>query len=114
MKLNEIKSDLIINCPFCPIFKEGQDIIDIAPLNPTVPGHRLVIPREHVKNFSENPEVSAKVMEYASKLAKKMGDVNMITSKGKNATQSVFHLHIHLIPRFENDGVTLPWTNQGE
>lgn len=113
MKLYEIRKKTM-TCPFCPMFKGDEDVIDIEPLNPVVPGHRLVIPREHVKDFSEDPAVTARVMEYAAKLGKKMGDANLITSKGKSATQTVFHLHVHLVPRHDKDGLTLPWTVQGE
>lgn len=102
------------DCPFCPMFLFlSEDIIDIEPLNPVVEGHRLVIPREHMADFTEDGEVSARCMEYASKLAEKLGgDFNLITSKGKNATQTVRHLHIHLVPRKENDGLMLPWSSQ--
>lgn len=112
MKLYEIRKKM--KCPFCEMFKDDEDIIDIEPLNPVTPGHRLVIPRQHLKDFSDDPVISGKVMEYAAKLGKKMGDVNLITSKGKNATQSVFHLHVHLVPRKKDDGLALPWTGQGE
>jgi len=99
-------------CPFCPMFS-SEDIIDIEPLNPVIKGHRLVIPREHVADFTEDGKVLARCMEYASKLAEKLGgDFNLITSKGKNATQTVYHLHIHLVPRKENDGLKLPWSGQ--
>lgn len=103
-------TETVSDCPFCQMF-HGEDIIDIEPLNPVVPGHRLVIPKEHVTDFTDNPEVSAKVMEYASNLAKKLGgEYNLITSKGKSATQTVYHLHIHLVPRKNGDGLSLPWT----
>ncbi len=93
--------------------KDGRNIICIEPLNPVVPGHRIVIPREHVRDFSENPEVTGRVMERAAHHAKEIGgDMNLITSKGPWATQSVFHLHVHLVPRQEGDGLKLPWTNQ--
>jgi len=86
---------------------------DIEPLNPVVAGHRIVISRAHVKDFSEDSAVTMLVMGYAARKAEELGgDFNLITSKGKNATQSVFHLHVHLVPRKEGDGLMLPWTNQ--
>lgn len=102
------------NCPFCPMFTpKGPDTINIEPLNPVTPGHRLIIPREHVTDFTEDVQVTSRVMRRAARIAAKMGgDMNLITSKGKEATQSVFHLHVHLVPRKENDGLTLPWTGQ--
>lgn len=100
------------NCPFCPMFGEDErDLIDIEPLNPVVEGHRIVIPREHVADFSEKPETTVRVMKYIAG-AYHDGHFNIITSKGRHATQSVFHLHIHVVPRWEGDGITLPWTGQ--
>lgn len=102
-----------MSCPFCDMFSNSdKDIIDIEPLNPIVEGHRIIIPREHVKDFSDDVEVTGRVMKYAAELGKKIGEVNLITSKGVNATQSVFHLHVHLVPRKEGDGLSLPWTGQ--
>ena len=103
------------DCVFCKKFEDtDNDIIAIIPLNPVVEGHRLIIPREHVSDFTENPKVFADVAEYASMYAKHSGDYNLITSKGEATTQSVFHLHVHLIPRKEGDGLTLPWTGQAK
>ena len=49
-------------------------------------------------------------MHRASELAADLGgDMNLITSKGRPATQSVFHLHLHLVPRKVDDGLALPW-----
>lgn len=110
-RLMKTTDSVMRECPFCPMF-HGEDIIDIEPLNPVVKGHRLVIPKEHVTDFVDSPEVSARVMEYASNLAKKLGgDYNLITSKGRYATQTVYHLHIHLVPRKENDNLLLPWSH---
>lgn len=101
-------------CPFCMMFiSRKDDIIDIEPLDPVVPGHRIVIPRDHVQDFAESPFITSEVMRYAARRAKQLGgDFNLITSKGPAATQSVFHLHVHLVPRREDDGLHLPWTGQ--
>lgn len=105
-------------CPFCEIaagrapaqiVEEWPEALAIIPLNPVVEGHLLVIPREHVTDFVDDPAVSAHTMFRAAELAAGMGSYNLITSKGHPATQSVFHLHLHLIPRAENDGLALPW-----
>jgi diadenosine tetraphosphate (Ap4A) HIT family hydrolase len=89
----------IKDCPFCPMFKKTRkNIIDIEPLNPVVKGHRIVIPRRHVKDFSDDPMVTAQVMHYVAQLGKKVRYANIIASKGIPATQSVFHLHVHIIP----------------
>ena len=105
-------------CPFCEIVagrapativEEWPEAIAIVPLNPVVEGHLLVIPREHVPDFVAYPKVSAAAMLCAAELVAGMGSYNLITSKGRPATQSVFHLHLHLVPRAENDGLALPW-----
>lgn len=105
-------------CPFCiRILMDQFDsvwktAVVFEPLNPVVPGHKLVVPRDHVEDFTVNPSITADVMEAAAIVAKDMGDCNLITSKGQQATQSVMHLHIHLVPRKAGDGLHLPWTGQ--
>ncbi len=101
-----------MSCAFCEMDFGGQWVKNIEPLNPVTPGHRIIIPSEHVEDFTDNPEVTAYVMAYAAKAARKMGHVNLITSCGRLATQSVYHLHVHLVPRVEGDGLHLPWTGQ--
>lgn len=109
-------------CPFCEIVAgrefgeivhEWDDTFAIHPLNPVTPGHVLVIPKAHVSDFTAAPEVSGRAMTCAAELAPLVfpgqDDWNLITSKGRAATQSVFHLHLHLVPRAENDGLALPW-----
>ena len=112
-------------CIFCEIMKgnepakflaDGISSVAIEPLNPVTPGHFIVMPRDHVADAYENPNVTAMTMNDASQWAKMFSwrdpryeSVNLITSVGKPATQSVFHLHIHVVPRAENDGLALPW-----
>lgn len=115
------------NCVFCKIInkiapadiiEETDETIIFTPLNPVVPGHILVVPKQHVTDFADNPTETAVAMYRAAEYAKKLErsseykQFNLITSKGDNATQTVFHLHIHLVPRFKNDGLLLPWSNQ--
>lgn len=89
------------------------DAVAIHPLNPVTPGHLLVIPQGHVADFRTDPAVSASVMARAAELASRMpGDANLITSAGEAATQTVPHLHLHLVPRRAGDGLALPWTGQ--
>lgn len=101
-------------CVFCRMFDGKPDVfMDIEPLNPVVKGHRIVIPREHCIDFTDMPYTTARTVEYAAIRAKEIGGAfNLITSKGKAATQSVFHLHVHLVPRKEGDDLLLPWSNQ--
>jgi histidine triad (HIT) family protein len=107
------------SCIFCEIvahrapaniIEEDGLVMAFVPLNPVVEGHILVVPHQHVSDFTDNPEVSAGTMWFASELAQKLGGpYNLITSKGPEATQSVFHLHLHLVPRKKDDGLALPW-----
>jgi len=103
------------DCPFCEImagFPTSRTAI-IEPLNPVVPGHMIAITREHVPDAGYNPTITADLMEDASWFASRMKcDYNIITSAGAAATQTVFHLHIHIVPRYPDDGLTLPWTGQ--
>ncbi|MBB0243872.1 HIT domain-containing protein [Streptomyces alkaliphilus] len=110
------------NCPFCAIvagrapatvMRTWSDAIAIVPLNPVTPGHWLVIPRTHVPDAATDPGVSAAVMRRAAEVIAHTGDdCNLITSIGAPATQTVFHLHLHIVPRATGDGLPLPWTPQ--
>jgi histidine triad (HIT) family protein len=51
-------------------------------------------------------------MSRAAQWARTCGDANLITSVGSAATQTVFHLHVHVVPRRAGDGLALPWTSQ--
>ena len=106
------------DCPFCEIVagrspctlvREWDDAMAFAPLAPVTPGHVLVIPKVHVPDFTTAHYVSAMTMHRAAELMQDSGPMNLITSKGREATQSVFHLHLHLVPRAEGDGLALPW-----
>ncbi|MEW2267877.1 HIT domain-containing protein [Streptomyces sp. NPDC047868] len=106
-------------CPFCEMntgrapatfVHEWSDTIAIVPLNPVVDGHTLVIPKTHVPDFAADPDVFAATARRAAELMRWTArPMNLITSRGVEATQSVFHLHLHLVPRAEGDGLALPW-----
>jgi histidine triad (HIT) family protein len=74
--------------------------------------HLLVLPRVHVADAGCDPEVTAAVMRRAAALMAGLPAANLITSKGAEATQTVYHLHVHLVPRVAGDGLPLPWTPQ--
>lgn len=108
------------DCPFCDyagpseIIRDFGDAFVIEPLRQITPGHVMVVPRVHIENFATAPRVTALVFETAAtywRSANRFGEANLITSKGKAATQSVFHFHVHVVPRSEGDGLTLPWRN---
>ncbi|RLU82089.1 HIT family protein [Streptomyces griseocarneus] len=111
-----------MNCAFCAVaagtapaevVREWPDALAIRPRSGGVnPGHLLVIPRTHVADVGTDPAVSAAAMARAAELAAVLPAANVITSKGTEATQTVFHLHIHVVPRADGDGLPLPWTLQ--
>lgn len=97
-------ADVVLNTP---------DVLGIVPLNPVTPGHVIFIPKVHVAGATDDPSVTAYTMKAASMYGKdkaSSGSMNLITSVGVEATQSVFHLHIHLVPRRHCDLLPLPWT----
>lgn len=105
-------------CVFCEIaadrapavfVRQWAEAVAIVPLNPVVPGHTLVIPRAHIRDASESPHIAGRTMMRAAELARP--PFNIITSGGAEATQTVWHLHLHVVPRRAGDGLALPWTS---
>lgn len=108
------------NCIFCKIANGGipsatlyedEDFRVILDLGPATRGHALILPKEHYANVIALPEeVTAKAFILAKKMAAKMMEVlhcdgvNVVQNNGEAAGQTVFHFHIHLIPRYEGDG----------
>lgn len=113
-----------MTCPFCDIIAgtapatflaDWDDAVAILPRRGgCTPGHTLVIPRAHVADAGVDPAVTAATMARAAELAARLDNCNIITSRGAAATQKVFHLHIHVVPRVLGDGLALPWTNHGK
>lgn len=106
-----------MRCVFCRIVTreapativcEWPDALAIVPLEPVVPGHLIVLPKVHVADAMEDPDITADTMRRAAQLHE--WPANIITSAGPEATQTVFHLHIHVVPRRAGDGLSLPWT----
>jgi histidine triad (HIT) family protein len=84
---------------------------------PATAGHALVIPRRHAKDlYSIDAEVLAHTVRAAQRAAVMMRDrlgaegVNLINACRPAAWQTVFHFHMHVVPRYRGDGVRLPWT----
>lgn len=114
------------NCIFCKIANGGipsatlyedEDFRVILDLGPATKGHALILPKEHYANIVALPEeVTAKAFLLAKKMATKMMEVlhcdgvNVVQNNGVAAGQTVFHFHIHLIPRYEGDGAGVTWT----
>lgn len=114
------------NCIFCKIANgeipsatlyEDDDFRVILDLGPASKGHSLILPKTHAANIYKLPdELAAKVMILAKKMAAKMTDAlgcdgfNLVQNNGEIAGQTVFHFHMHLIPRYQGDNVKLGWT----
>ena len=113
------------DCIFCKIANgeipaatlyEDEMFRVILDLNPTSKGHALILPKDHAANLFELPE---EVAEKALPLAKKIGGklvkglgadgFNVVQNNGECAGQTVFHFHMHLIPRYEGDTVSVGW-----
>ncbi len=118
---------MVKECPFCAIIvgtapaqikMTWLDAIAFVPLNSVTKGHILIVPKHHVVDAVEDPIITSVTMlrtvDYITRrqLFYPYGACNIITSLGKEATQTVKHLHIHVVPREEGDGLHLPWTNQ--
>ena len=114
-----------MDCIFCAIIAgeipaatvyEDEHVfafMDIAPANP---GHTLVIPKQHYRNIFDMPiEVGTKIMQAAIPIANAIRDalnpdgLNLFQSNEAAGFQTVFHFHLHLIPRWEDDPLRLPW-----
>lgn len=114
------------NCIFCKIANgkipaatlyEDEDFRVILDLGPASKGHALILPKEHFANLYEiSDEAAAKALVLAKKMISKLTKIlkcdgfNIVQNNGICAGQTVFHFHIHLIPRYENDNVGLGWT----
>ncbi|SHN48190.1 HIT family protein [Cryptosporangium aurantiacum] len=110
-------------CPFCGRIEAGDvehtwhstagTVVAFTPHHPVVPGHLLFVPEVHVVDAADAPDVTALTMGRAAAYLAELGvDAHLIANVGPDADQTVFHLHIHLVPRVRGDGVTMPWTGQ--
>ena len=98
---------------------EDEEFRVILDLGPASKGHSLILPKKHAANIYELPdETAGKAMILAKKMAGKLTDAlncdgfNIVQNNGEIAGQTVFHFHMHLIPRYEGDGVGLNWTQE--
>ena len=113
------------NCIFCKIANgeipaatlyEDDDFRVILDFGPASKGHALILPKVHAANIYEiSDEMAAKAMILAKKMAAKMTDAlkcdgfNIVQNNGEPAGQTVFHFHMHLIPRYKGDKVGITW-----
>ncbi|ANZ36872.1 hypothetical protein BBK82_13100 [Lentzea guizhouensis] len=106
-------------CVFCRRVVTGEYIegdehaVIFAPRHPVTAGHMLIVPRLHITDAADDPDVFAHTMRLAARYAARSGeDFNLITSRGRWGTQTVLHCHAHYAPRRRKDGLPLPWTGQ--
>ena len=110
-------------CVFCAILHgqapahvvaEERDSLVIVPLNPVTKGHVIVIPVHHVERADTDPWTTGATFRDAANYTfnSGVGDHNLIVNSGPDATQTIRHLHVHIVPRRPGDCLTLPWTGQ--
>jgi len=113
------------NCIFCKLaagdiptnsIYEDEDFKVILDVGPATRGHALILPKDHYPNLYElSNETASKIMILAKKMATEMTEklacdgFNLIQNNGEAAGQTIFHFHIHLIPRYNNDSVGSLW-----
>ena len=113
------------DCLFCKIVAgelpativaEDERTIAFMDIHPATRGHVLVIPRAHARDlYAVDPADLQAVALTAQRLAMRVRDnlgadgVNLLNSNGTAAWQTVFHFHVHVIPRYEGDPLRLPW-----
>ena len=113
------------NCIFCkivagaiPSFKLYEDKATLAflDINPVNAGHALVVPKTHASNLFESAEKDlAAVMATVRRVATAIDNtvkpygLNLLQANGAGAAQSVFHFHMHIIPRVRNDDLKMNW-----
>ncbi len=100
---------------------EDDDFKVVMDLSPASKGHCIILPKTHAKNLLELPdEYCQKILLVAKKCCKVLKEVlhcdgiNVLQNNGKVAGQTIFHLHIHLIPRYEGDNVHIKWVEHKE
>ena len=101
--------------PSATLYEDG-DFRVILDLGPASKGHALIIPKEHYRNLYDiDDEKAAKILPLAKKMINKMTEVlgcdgyNLVQNNEECAGQTVFHFHMHMIPRYKGDNVGLGW-----
>jgi histidine triad (HIT) family protein len=120
---------MVDSCIFCgivagevpgQIVDDDEHTVAFMDINPATPGHALVVPREHVADLMEvSDEQLQRTMVAARRLARRIDEVlepagfNILNSCRSAAWQTVFHFHVHVIPRYDDDPLELPWVPEG-
>lgn len=114
-----------MDCIFCKLANgeiptatlyEDDDFRVILDQGPATKGHALILPKKHYANLYELPEeLAARAMVLAKRMAGAMTEAlncdgfNLVQNNGEAAGQTVFHFHMHLIPRYHNDQAGITW-----
>ena len=116
------------DCIFCKLANgdiptnvvyEDSDFTVIMDASPATKGHSLILPKKHFANLFElDEETAKKVLPLAKKVATHMTEklgcdgFNLVQNNGETAGQTVFHFHMHLIPRYKDDNQVIGWNPQ--
>jgi histidine triad (HIT) family protein len=117
------------DCIFCAIVAgdapaqivdSDAHTVSFMDINPATPGHALVIPRSHAADLIEISDqdlertiVAARRLTLRMEEALEPAGFNVLNACGTAAWQTVFHFHLHVIPRYEDDPLKLPWIPRG-
>jgi histidine triad (HIT) family protein len=113
------------DCIFCRIIAgelpsqvvdEDEQTVAFMDIAPATRGHLLVVPRNHARDLLEiSPDDLAATIATVQRVARRVSErlepagINLLNSCGARAWQTVFHFHVHVIPRYEGDPLRLPW-----
>jgi histidine triad (HIT) family protein len=114
------------DCIFCKIVAgelpaqivaEDERTVAFMDISPATRGHLLVVPRNHARDIvAVEPDDLQATMAAVQRMARRVSEcfspdgINVLTSRGQVAWQTVFHFHVHVIPRYADDPLRLPWT----
>lgn len=114
------------SCPFCSIAQgdvagvevvcRGESWVAFFPLGPATPGHTLIVPNDHVSDlWQADADTSRDLMDAARRVGGAIDEalhpdgLNLITSAREAAEQTIFHLHLHIVPRWRQDDFGPIW-----
>jgi histidine triad (HIT) family protein len=113
------------NCIFCKVIAgeipgeivdSDERTVTVMDINPATRGHVVVIPRDHAADLAEvSDEDLVATMHAVRRIVARMRETlepagfNILNNMGRAAWQSIFHFHVHVIPRYEDDPLQLPW-----
>lgn len=116
------------DCEFCKIVAneipatiiyETSNVVAFLPLHPATIGHTLVVPKDHSSDFFElSPGAAGILGRECTHIAKALNvalrpeGMNLISSSGSAATQTILHVHYHLVPRWSSDAMDITWPSE--